>query len=104
MFSGYYEYKMQQYAAALPRLKTVAERGNSEAQSMVASIYQLGLGNAEVDTEAAIFWYERASAQGYSVASNNLATIYIIQGEREKAKRFNRLAREQGFSHSPSFR
>lgn len=100
MFPGYREYKAQQYAAALPKLKPIAESGNVEAQSMLASLYQLGLGT-EVDNEQAISWYERASAQGYGLASNNLATMRCIEGQMEAGRRLYQLAREQGFEHAP---
>lgn len=102
MFSGYQDYQAQRYADALPQLKRLAEMGHAEAQSMVGSIYHLGFGQIEIDEEAAIDWYERASAQGHGLASNNLACIRIIQGDTVAATRLYQLARDQGFPHVPA--
>ncbi|MEM6866825.1 MAG: hypothetical protein AAF528_00375 [Cyanobacteria bacterium P01_C01_bin.121] len=42
MFPGYEEFQSQQYAAAWPKLRPVAEAGNADAQVMVGNFYQLG--------------------------------------------------------------
>lgn len=101
MFPGYYEYINQQYAEALPQLQPYAERGNTEAQAMLASLYQMGLG-VEVNEAKAIAWYERASAQGYGLASNNLAGMHFAQGRLKASRRLYQLARAQGFEHTPA--
>lgn len=101
IFPGYSEFKNQDYAAALTKLQPVAERGNADAQTMLGNLYQLGLG-VEVDSARAIAWYEKASAQGYGIASNNLAGMRLIEGQVEASKRLYQLAREQGFEHTPA--
>lgn len=102
MFSGYQEFKDQQYAKALPKLQIVAEAGNAEAQSMVGCIYQVGFGQVGVDMPKAIAWYERASAQGHGLASNNLAGIRCMEGNVAEGRRLYQLARAQGFEHIPA--
>ena len=99
MFPGYEEFKAQQYAAALPKIRPVAEAGNVEAQVMLGNFYQLGFGVVEIDEAAAALWYEKASAQGYGLASNNLAGIRFIEGEDKESNRLYQLAHEQGFLH-----
>ena len=42
MYPGYEEYQSQQYAAAWPKLRPVAEAATAEAQGMVGNFYQLG--------------------------------------------------------------
>jgi uncharacterized protein len=43
-FPGYSEYQARQFAAAYPKLLPVAESGNAAAQSMIGTLYQMGLG------------------------------------------------------------
>ena len=100
MFPGYYEYINRQYVEALPLLQPYAECGNTEAQSMLGSLYQLGWG-VEVDEAQAIAWYAKASAQGYGLATNNLAGMRFAQGQMEESRRLYQLARDQGFEHTP---
>ena len=102
-FPGYKEYKSQQYEAAYPKLLAEAERGNAEAQCMIGTLYQLGLGT-EADDDKAIEWYERSGEQGYCVANNNLAGMLAVRGQKEEALRLYRLSREQGFIHGPNLK
>ncbi|MBE9064582.1 tetratricopeptide repeat protein [cf. Phormidesmis sp. LEGE 11477] len=102
-FPGYIEYQQQDFDAAFPKVKIAAEQGNAEAQCMVGTLYQLGLG-AAADSDKAMEWYERASGQGYSVATNNLAGMLAVRGEHEKASQLYTLSRQQGFEHSPATR
>ncbi|MEG4067191.1 tetratricopeptide repeat protein [Microcoleus sp. Pol11C2] len=87
-------------------LKPLAEQGNHEAQCIIASMYHLGLGREMMILEA-IKWYIKSAEQGYGVASNNLAGIYICGGadavaaDRTQAEHWFQKAREQGFSHTP---
>lgn len=101
MFPGYYEYVNRQYAEALPLLQPIAARGNTEAQVMLGSLYQLGLGT-EVDEDTSMHWYQSASVQGYGLASSNLAGMFVTQGRVQVARRLYQLAREQGFEHTPA--
>ena len=99
-FPGCDEFQQRHYADALIKLQPVAERGNADAQTMLGNLYQLGL-SVEVDEARAIAWYEKASAQGYGIATNNLAGMRFAQGNLKESKRLYQLARDQGFEHTP---
>jgi TPR repeat protein len=94
------EYRSQNYDRALELLLPIAESGDAEAQCMVGTIYQLGLGSTEPNEAEAQKWYILSSDRGYGVASNNLATLFC-QTDRERAMKLYELAREQSFPHSP---
>ncbi|MGB7086726.1 MAG: hypothetical protein WBD47_14305 [Phormidesmis sp.] len=91
---GIAEYRAQDYSAALPRLIESAHTGVAEAQCMLGSIYQLGLGDNEIDELAAIQWYYQAASQGYSVATRNLAGM-VWPLSSEAAAALNQLAQQQ---------
>lgn len=95
--SGIEAYELGNYSLALELLEPEAERGNVEAQAMVGSIFQLGLGGTEVNLEKAIYWYQLASDGESAIASNNLATIYA--SDPEKSHYYKVLAEHQGFEH-----
>lgn len=99
MSNGIEAYLAGNYKHALKLLKPAAEQGNAEAQAMLGTIYQLGLGGADVDVEQALKWYQLASEQGHAVASNNLAGLHA--GNPETARQYYALATEQGFEHAP---
>lgn len=99
---GVRAFSAKDYAAAHRLLLKFAEDGDAEAQTMIGSMYQLGLGLQINEVEAAK-WYLRASEKGYGLASNNLGTMALLRGDREEAMRYYRTAREQGFPHVPSF-
>ena len=100
-FPGCDEFQQRQYADARVKLQPVAARGNADAQTMLGNLYQLGLSVA-VDESAAISWYAKASAQGYGIATSNLAGMRFAQGKLEDARRLYQLARDQGFEHTPA--
>ena len=100
-FPGYREYKSQHFAKAFPKLLPVAEGGNAEAQCIIGLLYQMGLG-VDINTDKAVYWYERSAEQGYLVANNNLAGILAIRGQHQESKHRYQLSREQGFLHGPS--
>lgn len=99
---GLQSYKTMDYKRAHDLLIKFAERGDSEAQVVIGTIYQLGLGGLPIDEDRAIKWYLSASAQGNGVASNNLGTLASLKGDRDSATKWYNLARTQGFRHSPS--
>ena len=91
----------ENYVEALHLLKPLAEQGNAEAQCIIANIYHLGLGVDKNGSEA-IKWYTRSSEQGYAVASNNLAGIYLmgdcgVAANPKEAHKWHQLSQEQGF-------
>jgi len=61
---------------AFELLKVLAEKGHSEAQSLVGQIYNTGAGVAQNAAEAAK-WYQLAADQGHPAALNNLAAHYL---------------------------
>ena len=102
-YPGYQEYQEQRYAEAYPKLLPVAESGHAEAQSIVGLLYQMGLG-VDVDEAKAMHWYKLSSEQGYGVASNNLAGMLAVRGQKAAAARLYALSREQGFKHGPTLK
>ncbi|MEM8502295.1 MAG: sel1 repeat family protein [Cyanobacteria bacterium P01_D01_bin.1] len=83
---GVEEFRAQQFTAALPLLLRSAQQGYAEAQCMLGNIYQLGIGDTEVNEAAAIHWYYQAARQGYSVATGNLAgMVWAISPEAASA-------------------
>jgi hypothetical protein len=94
------------YTTTLSLLKPLAALGNAEAQCIIASMYHLGLGVEKSRLEA-IKWYIKSASQGYGVASNNLAGIYLVgddgvAADKVEADKWFHKAREQGFLHTPS--
>ena len=102
---GLAAFNTQDYTQAFTLLKPLAEKGNAESQCMIASMYHLGLGREKMILEA-IKWYIKSAEQGYGVASNNLAGIYLcgadgVAADRTSAEQWFQKAREQGFLHTP---
>ena len=98
-------FNKQDYTQAFTLLKPLAEQGNPEAQCIIASMYHLGLGGEKMILEA-IKWYIKSAEQGYGVASNNSAGIYLcgadgVAADRTEADKWFQKAKEQGFSHTP---
>ncbi len=96
----------EDYTNAFRLLKPIADRGDAEAQCIVANMYHLGLG-LERDVLEAVEYYKKSAEQGYGVASNNLAGIFTfgdrgIAIDRTEAEKWYQKAREQGFLHSPN--
>lgn len=91
---GIKEFRAQQYTEALPLLLESAHNGYAEAQCAVGNMYQLGLGDVDVDEMAAIHWYYQAANQGYSSATSNLAGM-VWPMSSEAAAALNQLAQRQ---------
>lgn len=96
---GLLAFRDADYSRAFELLGPLAEQGDSEAQCIIGNMYQLGLG-VERSIAEAIIWYSKSAAQGYGVAFNNLAGIYVERGDLETARRWYQQAEEQGFSHA----
>ncbi len=104
--AGLADFEAEDYTNAFKLLKPIADRGDAEAQCIVANMYELGLG-LERDILEAVQWYKKSAAQGYGVASNNLGTIFMsgnvsIAIDRIEAEIWYQKARKQGFLHSPN--
>lgn len=99
--AGLAAFEAKDYTNAFKLLKPIAEGGNAEAQCIIANMYHLGLG-LETDVLEAVEWYTKSAAQGYGLASNNLAGVFAIgdQGiaiNRAEAKKWEQKAKDQGF-------
>lgn len=99
---GIVAFESQDYLKAFGILYPIAEQGDAEAQCIIANIYHLGLGIEKNGTEA-IKWYLKSARQGYAIASNNLAGIFLVGDcgvtvNQIEAARWYQLSREQGFS------
>jgi uncharacterized protein len=53
-----------------------AKSGDAHAQHGLGMLYELGQGVPKVDAKAAAEWYQKAAAQNYAPAINNLARLY----------------------------
>ena len=56
-------YQKQDFATVIRLLQPVAEQGDATAQLNLAVLYQDGLG-VPASAEKALYWYEKAAAQG----------------------------------------
>ena len=77
---GLQAFEDKNYGETLTLLKPIAEKGHSEAQCIIGNLYHLGLG-VERNIQEAIKWYRKSAQQGYSIAENNLNTIYVMGEE-----------------------
>jgi TPR repeat protein len=98
-------FENKRYEEAFALFLPEAEKGSAEAQAFLGNMYQLGLG-VEIQLSEAVKWYERSAAQGYGLASNNLAFIYKtgdddLPQDMAKAEEFFRQSKEQGFAYGP---
>ncbi|MEL7070735.1 MAG: hypothetical protein AAGN15_19030 [Cyanobacteria bacterium J06581_3] len=91
---GISEFRALAYTEAFPLLLQSAQAGVAEAQCMLGSMYQLGLGEVTVDETQAMQWYYKSANQGYSAATKNLAgMVWPISSEAAAA--LNQLALQQ---------
>lgn len=76
-----YENKSSALSRVLPRetlariYEESAELGIAAAQYRTAEIYHKGKNGKAKDITKAIYWYEKAAAQGHEGAKKNLATL-----------------------------
>jgi len=73
----------RQYGKAAKALTAAAEAGNEKAQYQLASLYRLGLG-VDPDRTKAIFWYQKAAAQGEARAARALKRMSVTAPATEK--------------------
>jgi TPR repeat protein len=83
--------------------KVKAERGDAEAQGIIGSNYNFGMGVTK-DTVEAAKWYRKAAEQGNVYAQNNLGMAYRlgegVEKDFEQAVLWLRKAAEQGLMQS----
>lgn len=84
---------------AVNAYRTSAERGDSDAQSRLASLYARGRGVARDDAQA-VFWWRKAAEQGHADAQYNLARMFFdgvgVAQDDAMAAHWVRRAAEQG--------
>jgi TPR repeat protein len=73
--AGMRAYQRGDYARALAQFRPLAERGKPQAQTVLATMYERGLG-VDRNIRAAIRWYSRAAAQNDTEAMYGLGRIY----------------------------
>lgn len=71
----YVAYDRADLKSALAVWLEAAQKGDPEAQTNVAEIYERGLGGPP-DFSSALLWYQKAADQKYSRALFNLGTLY----------------------------
>jgi TPR repeat protein len=69
-------YQKGDYTTALRLWRPLAERGNSDAQSVLGDIYDQGQGVPQ-DHTAAVSWWRKAARQGDRLARRNLERTYL---------------------------
>ena len=87
------------YGTALKGFRTLAERGDADAQSHLGVMYAAGRGVSQNDAEA-VRWYREAADQGNPIAQSNLGAMYAsgegVARNDAEAVRWFRKAAEQG--------
>jgi TPR repeat protein len=102
--NGIEAFKCGNYIESIELLHPLAEQGNAEAQCILGNIYHMGLG-VNVDETKAVEWYQLSAQNGYAIASNNLAGIYLVgqcdvAEDYEEALKWCQLSKRQGFEDS----
>ncbi len=67
--------EQQNYQAAIPIFKELAEQGYASAQNNLGFMYNNGYGVSQ-DYHHAVKWYQKAAEQGYVSAQYNLGLMY----------------------------
>jgi len=90
----------ERYADALAILEPLCAIKDPTAQSMLGTLYQLGLG-VPVNGAKAISLLTAAAEKGNGVAAHNLGSIYVtglpgVERDTERSRFYYRLARDLG--------
>jgi hypothetical protein len=67
--------RVKDYAHAVQLLKSLAEKGDAEAEYRLAGFYRMGTG-VEKNHETAVSWLRSAALQDYVKAQYNLGVMY----------------------------
>jgi ankyrin repeat protein len=90
---------LHQYSGVIPKLKTLANKGNNEARYQLALCYLNGLGT-EVSAYSAVKLLKQASDKGHSKSSYLLGTLYyqgdVIEKNISAAKSYLFIAEQKG--------
>ena len=68
-------FKNQDYAYSARLLNSLAENGHIQAQYMLATQYDAGLG-VKQNASSSFYWYNKAAKAGVNIAQHNLAVAY----------------------------
>lgn len=68
-------FENQDYVYSAKLLSALAEQGHTQAQYLLATQYDTGLG-VKKNTEASFHWYKQAAGAGVGMAQHNLAVAY----------------------------
>ena len=92
-------YEKGDYTVAYKEYKSLAEKGNAEAQQWLGQMYNEGKGVPENRAEA-VKWFQKAAEQGNAEAQFRLARKYIdgtdVQKDYHQAKELYHKAADQG--------
>ena len=96
---GLEAYRHADYAKAAALWRTLAEKGDAEAQYQLGTLYAEGKG-VEQNDATAMTWFQRSAEQGnahaqYDVGASYAAGLGVAKNEAEAAKWFRRAA-DQG--------
>lgn len=87
--AGLSAFNRKEYAHAFSEWIEGAKAGDAHAQHGLGMLYELGQGVPYTDPKAAADWYQKAAAQNYAPALNNLARLYAdgrgVQQDMPKA-------------------
>ena len=100
---GVAAYNRGDYATALKEFHSLAEQGNTTAQSNLGVMYYHGAGVPQDYAEAAK-WFRRAAEQGNTTAQYNLGVMYAkgkgVPQDYHEAAKWYRKAAEQGLAEA----
>ncbi len=89
--------------AAFVNYKTLAEKGDREAQHSLANCYEKGEG-VSCDRDQAFSWYRKAAEQGLAQAQNSVGNCYNsgegVTKDQVQAVMWYRKAAEQGYARA----
>lgn len=96
-------FKNQDYAYSARLLSSLAENGHVQAQYLLATQYDAGLG-VKRNESSSFYWYSKAAKAGVSIAQHNLAVAYAqghgITADLNKAITWWKRAAKAGNSDS----
>ena len=74
--AGLAAFNRKDFAHAFSEWIESAKAGDAHAQHGIGMLYELGQGVPYADPKSAADWYQKAAAQNYAPALNNLARLY----------------------------
>src|SRR5262252_9797883 len=89
-------YQEKDYATAFKELTPLAEKGDADAQFILAKMYWMGQGVLK-DPDQAIKWFKASASQGNADAQFFLGSYYLLpQRDVPEGVKWMRLSAEQG--------